>query len=140
MKRLRRQNGSNLVEFALVSPLLLILVFGIVDFSLALYDKAVVTNASREGARAGMVFRHPARVDNAEIQAVINNYLGSRLVNFGGSAPVVTVERNGPGGGTLSGDTLTVTVQYFYNHVAIANFIPGLGSLNLTATTVMRME
>lgn len=137
MQRLRRQNGSNLVEFALVSPLLLILVFGIVDFSLALYDKAVVTNASREGARAGMVFRHPARVDNAEIQAVINNYLGSRLVNFGGSAPAVTITRSGAGG---SGDQLTVTVQYFYNHVAIANFIPGLGSLNLTATTVMRME
>ena len=137
MRRLRRQTGSNLVEFALVSPLLLVLVFGIVDFSLALYDKAVVTNASREGARAGMVYRYPDRVDDTEIQTVINNYLGSRLVNFGGSPPTVTITRGGAGS---SGDSLTVTVQYFYNHVAIANFIPGLGSLNLTATTVMRME
>ena len=59
MKRWRGQAGSNLVEMALVSPLLLLLVFGIVDFSLALFNKAVITNAAREGARAGMALRTP---------------------------------------------------------------------------------
>jgi len=59
MKRLKLQTGANLVEFALVTPLLLMIVFGIADMSLALYDKAVITNASREGARAGMVFKVP---------------------------------------------------------------------------------
>ena len=57
MKRLKRQEGSNLVEFALVLPLLLILVMGIVEVGLAIYDKAVITNACREGARAGIIFR-----------------------------------------------------------------------------------
>ena len=136
MQRLRRRDGANLVEFALVLPLLLILVFGIVDFGLALYDKAVVTNASREGARAGMVYRHPARVDDAEIEAVVNNYLASRLVSAGMGSASVSISRTG----NSSGDSLTVTVQYFYNHFAIGDLVPGLGSLNLTATTVMRME
>ena len=51
MNRLARQRGSELLEFALVLPLLLLLVFGIAEFSLVLFDKAVVTNAAREGAR-----------------------------------------------------------------------------------------
>ena len=44
--------GSVVVEFALIFPLLLFIVFSIIECSLALYDKAVITNASREAARA----------------------------------------------------------------------------------------
>ena len=46
------QRGAAVVEFALILPILLILLVGTIDASLALYDKAVITNASREGARA----------------------------------------------------------------------------------------
>ena len=41
-----RQRGAALVEFTLVVPLLLMILFGIIEFSVLLYDKAVVTNAS----------------------------------------------------------------------------------------------
>jgi len=51
----KRQSGQALVELALVLPLLLILAFGIVEFGLLMYNKAVITNASREGARVGIV-------------------------------------------------------------------------------------
>ena len=54
--RFRSRRGQEVVEMALVLPLLLILVFGMVDFGLLVYDKAIVTNAAREGARAGVVF------------------------------------------------------------------------------------
>ena len=50
---LKGNNGASAVEFAVVLPLL-VLPFGIIEFSLALYDKAMITNASREGARAGI--------------------------------------------------------------------------------------
>jgi Flp pilus assembly protein TadG len=135
MARLKPQAGSELIEFAVVLPLLLILMFGIVDFSLALYDKAVVTNASREGARAAIVATNP-RPDLTAIQGVVANYCQTYLVNFGGAAPVVTA--SGLGGG--SGSPLTVQVQYFYNFAVISRLIPSLGSLNLTSTTVMRLE
>jgi Flp pilus assembly protein TadG len=136
MKRLTLQTGANLVEFALVTPLLLILVFGIADVSLALFDKGVITNASREGARAGMVFRRPTRVDDTEIRAVVNNYCAAYLVTFGNSTPTTTIARSG----LQTGDVLSVTVAFNYQYVVLSRLIPGLSSLNLTTTTVMRLE
>ena len=135
MKKLKLQAGSNLVEFALVLPLLLVLVFGVADMSLALFNKAVITNASREGARAGMTFRVP-RLNNTEIATVVSNYCATRLVNFGAGAPQTSVSRTGQN----SGDTLTVRVTYMYNYAVLSRLIPGLGDLNLAATTVVRME
>ena len=137
MNRLKLQTGANLVEFAFVTPLLLILVFGIADVSLALFDKAVITNASREGARAGMVFRVP-RLDDTEIGTVVSNYCSSYLVSFGNSTPTTIVSRSGTG--QNSGDRLTVTVSYRYDYVVLSRLIPGLTSMILVATTVMRME
>lgn len=136
MVRLKARAGSELIEFAVVLPLLLILMFGVVDFSLALYDKAVVTNASREGARAAIVATTP-RPDLAKVQGVVTDYCSTYLINFGGAAPTVTVP-TGLGGG--SGDPLTVQVEYYYNFAVISKLIPSLGSLNLTSTTVMRLE
>ena len=45
-----------MVEFAIVLPLLLMLIFGMIEFSVMLYDKAMLTNATREGARFGILF------------------------------------------------------------------------------------
>jgi len=74
------------VEFAIILPLLALLVFGIVELTFALYDKAMITNASREGARVGIVYRIPA-VTDSEISSVVNNYLGSHLITFGNKRP-----------------------------------------------------
>lgn len=142
MKRLKLQTGSNIVEFALILPLLLVLVFGIIDFGLALFDKAVLTNASREGARAGMVFKVP-RLTDAEIEAVVQTYAGNYLITFGTPNLQTTITRfdvDGLGGNDSSGDRLTVTVDYPYNYLVMNKLIPALGSLNLSSTSVMRYE
>jgi Flp pilus assembly protein TadG len=124
----------------------MILVFGIIDFSIALYDKAVITNASREGARAGIVFRSPA-LSGAALQpvvtAAVNNYCQTYLITFGAAAtPVVTVPNPPvcPATTGCSGLQLTVTVSYNYAFSVIPNFIPSIANPTLTATTVMRME
>ena len=142
MKRLKLQTGSNIVEFALILPLLLVLVFGIIDFGLALFDKAVITNASREGARAGMVFNVPRLTDD-QIRAVVQTYAGNYLVTFGTPNLQTTITRvdvDGVGGNTSSGDTLSVRVDYPYNYLVMNKLIPALGSLNLSSTSVMRYE
>ena len=51
------QKGAAIVEFAIILPLLLLLIFGMIEFSLLMYNKAMITNASREGARRGIVYR-----------------------------------------------------------------------------------
>jgi Flp pilus assembly protein TadG len=136
MKRREFQDGSQLVEFALVLPVLLLVLFGAIDFSLAFYDKAVLTNASREGARAGIVATVP-KLTEAQIETVALNYCTSHLVNFSGaSAP--TAEVTGAAG--ASGAPLKVDVRYYYHYVMLARLVPFLSSLNLTSTTVMRME
>ena len=52
---LRREDGQALVELALVIPLLLILLFGIVDFGMALNQYNNTTNLANIGARYAMV-------------------------------------------------------------------------------------
>lgn len=134
--KLRDRRGSELVEFALIMPLLLFIVFGIVDFGLAIFDKAVVTNAAREAARAGIVFA-PTRLTTAEIQTVAQTYCATNLVTFGTpAAPNVAVT----GAGGASGSELSVVVTYTYTWGIIPGFMPLGDGINLTARSVMRME
>jgi len=133
----RGEAGASAVEFAIVLPILVLLIFGIIEFSVALYDKAMITNASREAARAGIVFRVPSVTDE-EIINIVNNYLGSSLITFG--VPVAantTVTRIGYN----PGDELKVAVNYTYTFLIIPSFVVSLsGGINMVAETAMRME
>lgn len=134
---LRLQSGVAAVEFALVLPVLLLLVFGTIEFSLALYDKAVITNASREAARAGIVLKSP-KLTAAQIQAVALNYCQNYLIDFGISPPTVSVPSGVNGG---FGTPLMVSVSYTYSGLGLGALIsPLTGPLSLSATTVMNNE
>jgi len=128
------QKGSSTVELAFILPLLLGVVFASINFGIALYNQAVITNASREAARVGVAFRVPAAT-NQEIQAVAQAYCADNLVSFGGSVnPSVVVNSTFS---RLPGDPLTVTVTYGYKGVAFLDFgTPG----TLTARTTMTFE
>jgi len=52
----RHSSGQSLVEFALTLPLLVLLLYGLVEFGFFLYAHVQVTNATREGARAGSLY------------------------------------------------------------------------------------
>ena len=139
----RNQRGAAAVEFALVLPVLVLLLVGIIEFSLALYDKAVITNASREGARAGILFRDPALTDSEMtnlVNGVVTNYCQTRMITFGSPADVTTtVEREA----IASGDGLKVNVRYNYQFLVIPRFVADLKDtvqLELGAQTIMRME
>jgi len=54
-KRLPRDRGAAAVEFALLFPILLLIVFGIIDFGRALNAQITLTQAAREGARLAAV-------------------------------------------------------------------------------------
>lgn len=153
MKKMTGQKGVATVEFAIVLPLLIVLVFGIIEFSILFYNKAMITNASREGARAGIVYGfaggeyHP--LDEEEIKDVICAYLSDRLITFGstrtcgtesGNNPLISISWEG-GPPPVRGGLLTVNVGYDYTFLVIPNFVTDLaGGLTLEAETVMRME
>lgn len=140
MKSIDRK-GASAIEFAIVLPVLVILLFGIVEFSILLYDKAMVTNASREGARAGVVFSDPPRTD-AEIKKVVKDYCAEHLISFGSNTledDDIKIDRSKTSSDNHS--LLEVTVNYHYDFLVIPNFIGDLaGGINLAAVTTMRME
>jgi Flp pilus assembly protein TadG len=154
---IKNQKGASAVEFAIIAPLLFVLLFGVLEGGLALYNKAVITNACREGARDGIVLRSPA-LDQGELDALVlntvTNYTTSRLISFDGNVtpdnngialipPVVMTDVNG--GGIGAGDSLTVTVNYTYSFLALPNLLQLIkGSysktIQLSAVTIMRFE
>jgi TadE-like protein len=130
------QKGATAVEFAIVLSLLLTLIFGIIEFGLVMFNRQVITNAAREGARAGIIVR-PARLSDDEIKAVVLNYSAQHLVTFGDDVltaddVVIPVRCL-----TFQCD-LEVQVNYVYDFLFLSNI--GIGPLNLRATTVMNME
>jgi Flp pilus assembly protein TadG len=128
------QKGASAVEFAILLPVLVLLLFGTVEFGLLLYNQQVITNACREGARAGIVYRSP-RATDSEICAVASSYTGGHLVTFGtANAPGCAIVRTG---NTFQSD-LTVDVTYDYGFLVLSNL--GFGSIQLGARAVMKME
>lgn len=53
--RSKRENGQVLVEYALVLPVLLLVLFGIIEFGIIVFSHDTIANAAREGARYGAV-------------------------------------------------------------------------------------
>jgi Flp pilus assembly protein TadG len=158
--KMSNERGVAAIEFALVLPILLLLLIGIVEMSLLLYDKAMITNAAREGARAGIVydvidpdgipdngdeFYHPS---NAVIQATVTQYLQNFLIDFAADpGPTTTITRHDASdfttllayGDEVSGDFLRVEVQYLYDFLLLPQWVSGLVG-DISAVTVMRLE
>ena len=141
MKRSRKisnQNGAAMVEFAIVLPLLLMLIFGMIEFSVMLYDKAMLTNAAREGTRLGILYR-PDPIPVNDIPDTVTNYLQNNLISLGDGSATWTTSVSGTC--TAAGAPLTVTVTYPYRFLVLPNFITTLApTLTLGATTTMRCE
>ncbi len=132
------EKGAAAVEFALVLPSLLMILFFIIEFSMILYDKAVITNASREGARAGIVYSSPS-VTGGAITGVVNTYCANNLISFEPQSPSTTV--NPSAGCGSSGALLTVDVSYTYKFLVLPNFMSTMTPrLTLTGHTAMRCE
>jgi Flp pilus assembly protein TadG len=139
----RSERGAELIEFALVLPLLLLLVLGIVDFGFLFQRLEVVTNAAREGARIAVL---PGYTTN-DIKDRVNDYLedgGVPIVR--GTNPVITVNpvtiTTSPGGATINSEQ--VQVRYSHSYLFLSGFARFFGgsfdSVPLTGQATMRIE
>jgi Flp pilus assembly protein TadG len=135
----RKNTGAELVEFALVLPLLLFVIFAIFDFGFMFRDFGVITNAAREGARIGVL----AGYATSDVQARARSYatvagLDGALVSTTAAVQTLAV------GGTAT--VRVVRVEVTYPHVfsflsPIAGLFGGsFGSINLRAVSTMRVE
>jgi Flp pilus assembly protein TadG len=130
------EKGVSAVEFALLLPLLVLIIFVIIEGGLVLYNQQVITNASREGAREGILFNPSARPTEPEIKKVVSDYTKDYLITFKSGTEAITEVPTGVC--TNLGNDLTVKVSYQYSFLILDNF--GFAGPNLTATTTMRCE
>lgn len=122
------RRGAALVEFALVAPIFLLFVVGSVEFGRAIMVQEALTNASREGARVGIL-------DGAltsDVTYAVNSYLSAVSI----SNATISVTPDDPGT-YPAGTQVTVTVSIGYNSVT---WVPSpwfLKNKTLSATTSM---
>ena len=156
-KFLKNQKGAAAVEFAIIAPLLFVLLFGVIEFSALLYNKAVITNASREAARYSATFyTNPVngiatRPTCDEIQSYVVAYVSAHMLNFTNSTPFSIDNVKCPNGlpysdnGSYAGYVSTIRVEYEYGFLVFGNLITLLGgdkwsSIDLHTETAMRDE
>ena len=142
MKSLFSHRGAAAVEFALVLIPLIILTFGLIEFGLLMYNQQVLTNATREGARYGIVMTTPTNpITPAMTKQVVSDYALSHLITLGsGGGNLNPTADRACGPGTFGSD-LTVGATYDYAFLVTANFIPTLGPIiTLSSQSVMKCE
>ena len=131
-RREQKEKGQALVEFAVILPVLLMVLWGIFQFGIAFNDYIQVTSAAREGARKAAVSRSlggPApqlRPPSPLRKAVAPD------LHLTTSQITVT-----PANNWQAGTDVTVTVKYPYKINIIGRVV---GSGNLTSSTTMRIE
>jgi Flp pilus assembly protein TadG len=130
----QRERGQGLVEFVLVLPIFLLLVFAIIDFGMGFHAWLTVTNSAREGARVGAV-----RATQAEIVQKVQDTSDS----LDQSDMTITVT-NAQG---TPGTSVVVDVDYEYTLITPLDNILGMISggsvgptLTFSSSADMRLE
>jgi Flp pilus assembly protein TadG len=127
----RNRRAAAAVEFAIVAPIFLLMVFGMIEYGRMVMVYQILTNASREGARSAVL-------DGATTDSVttsVTAYLTQAML----TGATVTVAPNPPSNAEY-GDPVTVTVSVPFNQVSWLPSPMYLGGKTLTSTTVMRRE
>ena len=157
---LKSNRGAVLVEFAIIAPLLFVILFGIIEFGAVLYNQAVITNASREASRfSATYYTNPANADAirptcGQVKTYTANYVNARFLNFTNSNPFSEDNVVCPGGevstygGGDAGYVNTIGIEYEYTFLVFNGLLRLLGGssigqnggLMLTAQTTMRDE
>ena len=116
----RGERGAAMVEMAIVLPVLLLLVFGIIDFGRLYNTQVTLTHAAREGIRDYAIFQDPVQAENVAGQAV---------TSFDPAPMVITTSACDPG------EPATMTIAYPFD-----SSIPFLGEgiITIGAEGVMR--
>lgn len=133
-RKQKKEDGQAMVEFALILPIFLLILCGIIDFGWLFYNQLSLNNACREGARYAVV--HTA--ENADTQSIINHIESITTTVFANDGIDITVEYTSPSDPT-SGD-IKVSMQ-----ADISFFTPVLSTVlgeekTITSTVIMKVE
>jgi Flp pilus assembly protein TadG len=138
----KKENSSgeaqSLIEFALILPVLTLLIIGLFDLGTAVYTRNVIANAAREGARTGIILSKTDADIRARVQAAAPG-LGLTPAQIQINPPY---DASNPLNPRPFGSSITVTVSYTYTSITpvIGRIVGNGGRLALSATSVMAVE
>lgn len=139
IRSFRSSDGAAMVEFAIVLPIILLVVFASIDFGRALYTVNNLTAAVREGARLASVQISPDPTtagSKAAVSTAVTNY----VLAFGGNSGAPTVNETFTGAvPDLQSITVQITSYPFTPITPLANVI-GLGSITFSPSATFRWE
>ena len=141
-RRLRSERGAELIELALVLPILLLVFAGIVDFGLLLQRLITVNNAAREGARIAVLPGY----SQTDVQNRVTQYVREGTGDNSLSPTTVLTPVNiDPPGATPPFPAARVTVTLSHSYLVIGPVSGLLGggsfsSITLSARSTMRIE
>jgi Flp pilus assembly protein TadG len=133
----RPERGTSVVEMAIVLPLLLTLMFAIGEFGIMFTQYQSLINATREGARTGVLFRGAscaAGTVKTEIATTVSDYMAGTGIQTG----ALTTTSSGECGG--AGTQLVVFAAFPYAFAALPGLAGLQSSITLSARSTMRNE
>jgi len=152
-RRNTAQEGQAMVETALMILAVLLLLMGIIEFGFLFFAYVRVSNATREGARAGSLWLRDRKADSgyfdpilcdavkggvwSEVSAIEEDQITITLASGIVSCPDTNLT-------PLSGEAITVTVGYDYD-LPVVSSLPMIGGIipspfNVSRTVVMRLQ
>ena len=143
---LRCSRGQSLVEFSLILPILMILVFGILDFGLGLRSYISLSNAVREGARYASV-GNPVGIES-DCDGTTNDTVYGRICVATGGLNVTELDPDVSfPQGVAPGNSVVVSADYTYHFVTPIGDLIGFfsggafpSSIDLSSSANMRLE
>lgn len=127
--------GQAAVEFALVLPLLLILLVGLVEFGRAWNQHQVITDAAREAARKAAIHKESVTLDSVLNRAKLG------LANAGIDPSTATITANGWDGEPNDDVTVTIDLPYTFTFFGpLVKWATGKSNIILKTSFSMRNE
>lgn len=141
LRRLRRERGAAVVEFAICAVLFLGLIYGSISFGVVFWVKHTLTSAASEGARAAVSAPVGDEITVAKDKAksVVDGSLGDRAVHV----PKDDIDATIATCAGSSNNCITVTVEYPYGTHPILPALPPILSLlpdTLSSTSVIELS
>jgi Flp pilus assembly protein TadG len=141
-RRLRSERGAELIELALVLPILLLVFAGIVDFGLLLQRMLTVNNAAREGARIAVLPGYSQTDVQNRVTQYVREGTGDNTLS---PTTVLTPVNIDPPGATPPFPAAQVTVALTHSYLFLGPVSGLLGggsfsSITLSARSTMRVE
>lgn len=140
----RNQAGTALVEFALVLPLFLVLLLGMVDFGKGLNYWIDQTHLANQAARFAAVDRNPGEANGDTLQNYIRGEANSGELASGGTDSVedplavcITFPEGDP---VEAGDPVTVEIKTTYDWIPFLDANIGVSAVSITGSATMRLE